>query len=96
MPDIVHIPKTLAKRLERVATLSRCKPDAIVKSAIEERLEWSKRSSKQLLEVEIYIEADTRLRHWPWLTISLLRRSGLSAFPSAASLGAAKACVNWF
>jgi predicted transcriptional regulator len=48
MPDIVHIPKTLAKRLERVATLSRCKPDAIVKSAIEERLEYEEWVLKEI------------------------------------------------
>lgn len=40
MTNTVHITKTLAKRLEKVAAQSRRKPEAIIKVALENQLEY--------------------------------------------------------
>ncbi len=48
MTDTVHIPRTLAKRLEKVAAQSRRKPGDIVKSALKDQLDYEEWFLKEI------------------------------------------------
>jgi len=53
----------------------------------KKRLEWSKRSSKQLLEVEIYIEADNPAAALAVVDYILAAAERLISFPLSGKLG---------
>ena len=47
MSKTVHLPKALARRLERIAEIARMRPEAIATTAIKERvdyLEWKEKA----------------------------------------------------
>lgn len=50
MPDELKLPKTLAKRLEKVAAIAHLNPESIVKTAISDRLDYLEWKEKAIAE----------------------------------------------
>jgi predicted transcriptional regulator len=50
MLDELKLPKTLAKRLEKVASIARINPEAILKSALKDRLDYLEWKEKAIAE----------------------------------------------
>ncbi len=50
MLDELKIPKTLAKRLEKVAAIARINPESILKTALKDRLDYLEWKEKAIAE----------------------------------------------
>ncbi|MDE2309860.1 MAG: hypothetical protein KGL01_03405 [Betaproteobacteria bacterium] len=50
MRDELKLPKTLAKRLEKVAAIARINPESILKAALEDRLDYLEWKEKAIAE----------------------------------------------
>ncbi len=50
MLDELKLPKTLARRLEKVATLVRIEPESILKTALKDRLDYLEWKEKAIAE----------------------------------------------
>jgi len=50
MLDELKLPKTLAKRLEKVAAIARINPESILKTAIKDRLDYLEWKEKAVAE----------------------------------------------
>jgi len=50
MLDELKLPKTLAKRLEKVAEIARINPESILKSALKDRLDYLEWKEKAIAE----------------------------------------------
>lgn len=50
MLDELKLPKTLAKRLEKVAAIARINPESIVKTALKDRLDYLEWKEKAIVE----------------------------------------------
>ena len=50
MLDELKLPKTLAKRLEKVAAIARINPESILKTAIKDRLDYLEWKEKTVAE----------------------------------------------
>jgi len=50
MPVELKLPKTLAKRLEKVAAIARINPESILKTALKDRLDYLEWKEKAIAE----------------------------------------------
>ena len=57
MSETVHLPKALARRLERIAEIARMSPEAIATTAIKERVDYLEWKEKAIAEGQADLDA---------------------------------------
>jgi predicted transcriptional regulator len=57
MSETVHLPKALAKRLERIAGVAHVSPEVIARAAIKERLDYLEWKERAVAEGQADIDA---------------------------------------
>ena len=57
MSETVHLPKALARRLERIAEIARMSPEAIATTAIKERVDYLEWKEKAIAEGQDDLDA---------------------------------------